>query len=130
GHPLSRNVARYQCEPFFPQVQEVEIIATYLASLNALTRIFECSDERKNLREESRLNPFCDFKFIGGSLFRFQFPCSLAPLRLDFPVHLVELRQGEGIPVRIHEVREDAAPDPVFPIGAGLAAVPYSPQAR
>ena len=46
GYSFAGNVANYKPETPSAKVQEIEVIAANLASLDARTRVFECSDRR------------------------------------------------------------------------------------
>src|ERR1700730_16407641 len=56
------DVANHQTEAFLTELKEIVVIAADLASLDANTCVFECSNGRQSLREESCLNLFRDIQ--------------------------------------------------------------------
>src|ERR1035438_7897069 len=64
--PFSRDVAEHQPEPVATETEEIVVIATHLASLDACAPVFECSDRRQLLGKEPGLYLLGDFEFLGS----------------------------------------------------------------
>src|SRR5215831_10411218 len=76
---LSGNITDDEAVAPSIQVQEVEIIAANLTSLNAGTRVLERPDGRQRLRKEPCLDLLGDFQFLSIA------PLSFESLRLRAP---------------------------------------------
>ncbi len=63
-HSFTCNIADDHAEAISTKVEEVVVIATNLASLDARTRVFDCSNRWKSLREEPRLHLLGNFEFL------------------------------------------------------------------
>ena len=111
GDAFSGDVADDEAEAFAAEIEEIVIIAADFASLDAKAGIFERFQGRQSLREETRLNLFGDFEFLGAAAFGFEPVGKGAALRFDGLGHLVEADQRKGIAVEIPETGKDAAPN-------------------
>src|SRR5271156_1382518 len=72
GDSFSCDIAQYQPHPILTEMEEVIIIATYLAGLNADARVIQCSEGRKSLWKESGLYLLGNLKLVGRAAFGFQ----------------------------------------------------------
>jgi hypothetical protein len=95
GDSFAGHVARHKPETPFAKIQEIEIIPSDLASLDARTRVFECSNGRRDLREKPCLDLSGNFEFLCGAAFRFLLPGHHAPLKFNLPGHFIEPNQRE-----------------------------------
>src|SRR5205823_13123271 len=92
------------------QIEEIVVIAPDRARLDADARVVERFNGRQPLGEEPCLHLFCNFQFLGSSAFGFELLGSRPPLRFDFPAHVVDAHQPEGITVHVFEAGEYSAP--------------------
>src|SRR5262252_1052288 len=69
GNALAGNVADDKADVLLAEIEEVEIVAANLASLQAETRIFEGFDVRLNLRKQAGLDLLSDFNFLSAATF-------------------------------------------------------------
>src|SRR5712692_4761650 len=111
GDSFSRDVADHEAEALLAKIQEVVIITTDFASLNAQARIFKRFERRQCLREKPGLDLFGNFEFLCSAAFGLQPPCKGPALRLDGLGHFVEAHQRKGVAVEILETGKDAAPN-------------------
>src|SRR4029077_11505514 len=110
GDPLAGNIADDQPQPLWPEIQEIEIIPSNLARLQADTRVLYRFQLRLNLRKQPRLHLPRYFEFLGGAAFGFEFLGVRLPAQLQALPHLIEAFQANRISVRILETRIGAAP--------------------
>src|SRR4029077_7180071 len=103
-------IADDQPESLRSEIQEIEIIPSHLARLQADTRVLDCFQLRLNLRTQRRLPLPRYFQFLGGTAFGFEFLGVRLPAQLQALPHLIEAFQAKRIPVRILETRIGAAP--------------------
>src|SRR6266699_2155559 len=108
---LSRDVGDQETEPLLAETEEVVIIATDFASLDAKSRIFKGLERRRGLREEPGLHLFGNFKLLRGTAFGFQSFSKGAALRFDGLGHLVEADQRKGIAIEVLKTGKDATPN-------------------
>src|SRR5271165_5447426 len=111
GNSLAGNVADYQAKPLLAQSQEIVVIATHLAGLNAASCVIQGFQGRQMLGKESSLYLFRDLELLGDAALRFCFLGHCAALRLDGASHFVEADQREGIAVEVFEAGENNAPE-------------------
>src|SRR5229473_1915572 len=111
GDAFSGDVADDKTDALASEIQEVVIIATDFASLDAQASIFESFEGGLSLREETSLDLLGNFEFLNGAAFGLQSPGKGAALRFDGLGHLVETNKRKGIAVGILEAGEDAAPN-------------------
>src|SRR5229473_3913363 len=111
GDTFPGDVADDETDTLAAEIQEVVIIATDFASLDAQAGIFEGFEWRLRLGEEPGLDLFGDFDFLRGAAFGFQPPGEGAALRFDGVGHFVEADQRKGIAVGILEASKDTAPN-------------------
>src|SRR6266851_4759443 len=90
GDAFSGDVADDKTDALAAEVEEVVIIATDFASLDAQASIFESFEGRHSLRKETRLHLLGDFKFLHGAAFGFQPPGEGAALRFDGVGYFIE----------------------------------------
>jgi hypothetical protein len=90
GDAFPGDVADDETDTLAAEIQEVIIIATDFASLDAQASIFEGFEWRLRLGEEPGLDLFGNFDFLRGAAFGFQPPGEGAALRFDGVGHFVE----------------------------------------
>src|SRR5229473_196685 len=111
GDAFPGDVADDETDTLAAEIEEVVIIATDFASLDAQASIFEGFEWWLRLGEEPGLGLFGNFDFLRGAAFGFQPPGEGAALRFDGVGHFVEADQRKGIAVGILEASKDAAPN-------------------
>src|SRR5258708_1171210 len=111
GDAFSGDVADDETDAVAAEIEEVVIIATDFAGLDAQASIFEGFEWRLRLGKETSLDLLGNFDFLRGAAFGFQPPGEGAALRFDGVGYLIEADQRKGIAVGILEARKDAAPN-------------------
>src|SRR5579872_2096633 len=110
GDAFAGNVADDEAEAAPTQIEEVEIIATNLAGLQAQSGIFKGFGFGADLREQARLHLFGDFDFLSGAAFGLVFLSESTPLGFHAPGEFVEAGKTERVPVGIFETGVDSSP--------------------
>ena len=111
GDAFAGNVADDEAEAFSSELQKVVVITADVAGREAVTRKFQSGDRWQRLREETRLDLFGDFEFLGGAAFGFEFFGEGPALRFNFVSDFIKADERERVAVRILEASERAAPD-------------------
>ncbi len=115
GDSLAGNIADDQAQPLRPEIQEIEIIASHLARLQADACVFHGFQLGLNLRKQPRLHLLGYFQFVGGTAFGFEFLGVLLPSQLQASPYLIESFQSKRIPVWIFEPGIGPAPERASP---------------
>ena len=92
------------------QIEEIEIIATDLAGLQAQSGIFKGFGFRADLRKQARLHLFGDFDFLSSAAFGLVFLSESTPLGFHAPGEFVEASKTERVAVGIFETGVDSSP--------------------
>ena len=93
-----------------PEIEEIVVVATHPARLDACACVLQRAHRRKSLRKEPRLHLHGDLELVRGAPLGLLLLGGGATLRFDRAADLVEADQGERVPIDVLEAREGAAP--------------------
>src|SRR6266567_898524 len=111
GDSFSGDVTDHEAEALLAEIEEVIIIATNFAGLDAKASIFKSFQGRLRLGEEPGLDLLSDFEFLGDTAIGFQPVSKGAALCFDGLGHFIEAHQRKGIAVKIPKTGKDPAPN-------------------
>ena len=87
---LSGDVPDDEAEALLAEIEEVVIVATDFAGLDADAGVFQGFERRLGLREKTGLDLLGDFDFLGGAAFGFLFLDNRAAMGFDGVSYLIE----------------------------------------
>src|SRR5882724_12702096 len=103
GDTFSGNVSDDEAEAMAAEVEEIVVVAAHFAGLDASSGVVQRFEGRELLREETRLDLFGNFQFLGGAAFGFAFFGEGAALGFERVRDFVEADETEGVSVDITE---------------------------